>query len=336
MSTPLTMARADPEQLLIWAADIRSRRRFSPLGEHFALLVDASAFGDAELPPEVGMWLRELPCPVIAVAAAVNALSAACDTRIGETAQAASLIATIEQAPITASVLVQLLRAIENVPVEAGLTAESLAYASLQSGPEFLAWQRTHRPGARPTDDSGPAVLIERNDETLRLRLNRPSQRNAMTVEMRDALCEALELVLMDSSIRRVTISASGKCFSTGGDPDEFGTAPDPASAHLIRSLSLPGRLLAACSARTRVEIHGACIGSGIEFPAFAAQIRARPGSYFQLPELRYGLIPGAGGCVSISRRIGRQRTAWMALSGQRVKVHQALEWGLVDALWFD
>lgn len=335
MSKPLTIAYADPDQLLTWSADARSRRRFSALGEHIGLLVDAQAFGDARLAPQLAAWLRELPCPSIAIASDANALSAACDTRLGDPSLAAPLIATIEQAPVAASVLVQLLRVIEHATIDAALTTESLAYASLQAGPEFLAWQRSHEPEATPADP-GPPVLIKRKDDALRLRLNRPSRRNAMTVEMREALCEALELVLMDSGIRHLVIAAAGKCFSTGGDPDEFGTAPDPASAHLIRSLSLPGRLLAACSARTRVEIHGACIGSGIEFPAFAAQIRARPGSYFQLPELRYGLIPGAGGCVSISRRIGRQRTAWMALSGQRVKVHQALEWGLVDALWFD
>lgn len=45
------------------------------------------------------------------------------------------------------------------------------------------------------------------------------------------------------------------------------------------------------------------------------------------------GLIPGAGGCVSISRRIGRQRTALWVLSGQRINAATALEWGLVDAL---
>jgi enoyl-CoA hydratase/carnithine racemase len=45
------------------------------------------------------------------------------------------------------------------------------------------------------------------------------------------------------------------------------------------------------------------------------------------------GLIPGAGGTVSISRRIGRQRTAWMVLTGRRINARTALEWGLVDEL---
>jgi enoyl-CoA hydratase len=100
-----------------------------------------------------------------------------------------------------------------------------------------------------------------------------------------------------------------------------------------VRALALPGRLLAQCADRVQVRVHGACVGSGIEFPAFAGRIVAAPDAYFQLPELRFGLIPGAGGCVSIARRIGRQRTAWLALSGKRIDARAALDWGLVDAI---
>ena len=130
-----------------------------------------------------------------------------------------------------------------------------------------------------------------------------------------------------------VTLDALGACFSTGGDLDEFGTAPDPVSGHLVRGLALPGRCLAACAERVTVRVHGACVGSGIEFPAFAGRIVAAPDSWFQLPELGFGLIPGAGGCVSIPRRIGRQRAAWMMLSRARIKAPTALDWGLVDSL---
>ena len=84
---------------------------------------------------------------------------------------------------------------------------------------------------------------------------------------------------------------------------------------------------------RASVLVHGACVGSGIEFPAFASHLIAREDAWFQLPELQFGLIPGAGGCVSIPRRIGRQRTAWWVLSGARINAQTALDWGLVDGL---
>ena len=51
----------------------------------------------------------------------------------------------------------------------------------------------------------------------------------------------------------------------------------------------------------------------------------------FRLPEVAMGLIPGAGGTASLPRRIGRRRTAWMALTGQPVDVDTAARWGLVD-----
>jgi enoyl-CoA hydratase len=280
-------------------------------------------------------WLRQLPCPVLGIAGDAQApLARACDIWLPDLAAASDCIDNIRRRPLAAAILVQLLRFSETLPLADALQAESLAYATLQGGAEFQAWLAGNRSEAAATiRDDGPAVLLQRQQGTLQLTLNRPSNRNAMSVEMRDALCEALHLALADDAIERIEIDARGKCFSTGGDVSEFGSAPDTATAHLVRSLALPGRLLARCAQRTRVIVHGACIGSGIEFPAFAAQIAARPNAWFQLPELKYGLIPGAGGCVSIARRIGRQRTAWMVLSGARISAQTALAWGLVDAL---
>ena len=322
----LALARAEPVA-----------REYSALGTQPFLLLHLSA---QHLPLDeqqfLADWLQRQPCPVlgIEVDTVESVLSAACDVRLRDSADAALLLANIRRTPIAAAVLVQLLRAVEHLPLESALVAESLAYSSLQAGPEFRHWldARAREP-LEASSDPGPALLLTREDSNLRLTLNRPSTHNAMTVEMRDALVEALQLVLADPSIESVEIDAIGRCFSTGGELREFGTAPDPASAHLVRSLALPGRYLAQCAARVRVVVHGACIGSGIEFPAFAATLAAQPDAYFQLPELRFGLIPGAGGCSSITRRIGRQRTAWLVLSGKRIDPVTARAWGLVDAV---
>ena len=53
----------------------------------------------------------------------------------------------------------------------------------------------------------------------------------------------------------------------------------------------------------------------------------------FWLPELSMGLVPGAGGTVSLPRRIGRQRTAWLALTGEPIDAETARAWGLVDQI---
>ena len=165
------------------------------------------------------------------------------------------------------------------------------------------------------------------------IELNRASNRNAINVEMRDGLVEALQLVLADRTLRKVRLSGRGRCFSTGGDLTEFGSVPDPATGHAIRMQALPARFLAQCARRVEVHVHSACIGAGIELPAFAHRITASRNAFFQLPELTFGLIPGAGGTVSLPRRIGRQRAAWLMLSGKRINARTALDWGLVDAI---
>ena len=305
---------------------------YSALHGRPVLLVDARA--DAPVPPALAGALRRLPAVSLAVAPAATALAVHCDACVEQVEALEPLLAGIARAPLAATVLVQLLRAGEGLPLESALFAESLAYSTLQAGPEYRDWLARHRAPAPATHaDDGPAVRMERTEARLRLTLNRPSLRNAMTVEMRDALIEALQLVLADEDIRAVELRGLGKCFSTGGDLSEFGTAPDPATAHLVRSLALPGRLLARCAERVTVQLHGACVGSGIEFPAFAGRIVARPDAWFQLPELKFGLIPGAGGTVGVARRIGRQRLAAWVLSGQRIDARTALSWGLVDAL---
>ena len=113
----------------------------------------------------------------------------------------------------------------------------------------------------------------------------------------------------------------------------EFGSHPDPVTAHAVRSARNAGRLLSHCRNHVRAEVHGACVGAGAELSAFAAFVVAKPDAFFQLPELSMGLVPGAGGTVSIPRRVGRQRAAYMALTGVRVDARTALDWGLVDSV---
>ena len=211
--------------------------------------------------------------------------------------------------------------------------AESWVYSTLQAGPEFQGWLKSRSPTQPPAPNPEPAVLMHREGNTLQLRLNRPEKHNAFSAEMRDGLCEGLQLVLRDDSIEAVILSGAGRSFSSGGDLDEFGSLPDPATAHAIRSTRNVARLLAACGNRVRADVHGACVGAGMELPAFVSRVVAKPGSWFQLPEVQMGLVPGAGGTVSLPRRIGRQRTAWLALSGERLDAQRALDWGLIDEL---
>jgi enoyl-CoA hydratase len=281
-------------------------------------------------------WLHRQACPVIGMAGegASHALAFACDAVVSNVDDAGDLLQNIEAAPLAAMVLVQLLRITEGLEISRALGVESLAYATLQSGAEFRRWlAQSARPAAPEQREAGPPVVLERQGSQLRVSLNRPARRNALSVEMRDALVEALELVAADPSITSVTLSGEGKCFSAGGDLAEFGSAPDAALAHAVRSVRSVPALLAACAERLTFRIHGAAIGAGAEMAAFGRRVEATPDAFFQLPEIRYGLIPGSGGCVSIPRRIGRLRTAYLALSARRLDARAAQTWGLVDAV---
>jgi enoyl-CoA hydratase/carnithine racemase len=74
-------------------------------------------------------------------------------------------------------------------------------------------------------------------------------------------------------------------------------------------------------------------VGSGVELAAFAGRVVAHPDTTFSLPELSMGLLPGAGGTVSLPGRIGRHRTAWLMLTGHRIDARTAQAWGLVDEI---
>ncbi len=312
---------------------------FSPLTGNAVLLVDLASEGGRPTPEAIDAAraaLARLPCPALAVGSDAYAplaarLVDAFDVVMASEAELAPVLEAVARTPLAAMALVQLLRHGEGLDVERGLMAESLAYATLQGGREFAAWLAA-RPAPTQRAASGePAVQVERDGDRLHLTLNRPEQHNAYSAEMRDALVEGLQIALWDASITEIVLRGEGPSFCSGGDLGEFGTLPDPATAHAIRSTRNAARLLADCAERLRVEVHGACVGAGAELPAFAGRVVARADSFFQLPELAMGLVPGAGGSVSIPRRIGRQRTAWLALSGARLDADTALRWGLVD-----
>lgn len=311
----------------------------SPFAEFPCLLLrlDASTPGlDADEEAFVARWLRRQPCPVVAIAETdVHVvLQRACDVVVPDTTPLDAILENIRRSPLAAMTLVQVLRITEHMAIEQALVVESLAYAVLQGGPEFRRWLDGRTPRTRPSaDEPGPPVLLERHGENLEIRLNRPARRNPMSVEMRDGLCEALQLAVADPSIERVRLAGNGKCFSAGGDLDEFGSVPDTATGHAIRSLRLPAAVLLQCADRVEFHVHGACVGAGAELPAFGRYVCAARDAFFQLPEIRLGLVPGAGGCVSIPRRIGRQRAAYMGLSAERIDAPTALAWGLVDSI---
>ena len=244
----------------------------------------------------------------------------------------AELAAAAARTPVAAAVMAQVLRLSLQLPFNDALIVESLAYSMLLAGAEFRAWRAATPVRTRPPSE-GPRVRLAREGGVLVVAFARSEARNAVDAAMRDELVDALAFAAVDPEQAPVLLTGEGPSFSAGGDLDEFGKATDPAAAHAIRVAQSPTRLLRELGERAIARVHGACIGAGIEIPAAAARVTASPDAWFRLPEVAMGLIPGAGGTASIPRRIGRERTCFMALSGRAIDVSTALAWGLVDAV---
>jgi hypothetical protein len=245
------------------------------------------------------------------------------------------LAARVNRWPMAAAVCDDVLRSVDPAgPTLGGVVTESLAYSTLQGGPEFARWLAERGPARLP--DIADPVQAHRDGNTLRIAFNRPQRHNAFSTDARAALLEALTVAQLDPSIDEVVLSGNGPSFCSGGDLAEFGTFSDPASAHLARTRHSPALLLDALTARLgkacRAEVHGQVLGSGLEMAAFCGRVAAQADAVFGLPELSLGLLPGAGGTVSVTRRIGRWRTAYLVLTGRRIGVDTAVCWGLVDA----
>jgi enoyl-CoA hydratase/carnithine racemase len=293
----------------------------------------AVLIGVANAPPPEGAapLLEALTCTLAAQPAADAAVSARTCVEVADPAATLTELTELARVrPYASMTLSGLLRLTDRVAAQDGLVAESLAYSMLLAGPEFAAW-RSARPRRPVPEPNSAAVLVERADDVLTITLNRPERHNAYGRAVRDELVEALRLAELDSSVVAVRLRGAGPSFCSGGDLDEFGTSPDVAAGHVIRLARSAASVLNSIRDRVHAELHGACIGAGIELPSFASTVVAHRDTFFQLPELGMGLVPGAGGTVSVTRRIGRWRTAYLALSGIKLDVDTALQWGLVD-----
>jgi hypothetical protein len=239
------------------------------------------------------------------------------------------LCAQVRGFGLPAAVLAQVLRIGGDLAAEEALLLESFAYSTLLGGQAFRDWLLKRAWRAMPSP--GARVRCAREGELLTITLAHPSRRNAIDACMRDELVEHLSSACDDPTLPAVHLRADGPDFCAGGDLAEFGGSTDLVLAHAIRTLRSPARLMNSLAARATAFLHGACVGAGIEIPAAAGRVVAAPDARFWLPELAMGLMPGAGGTVTIARRVGRRRLLMWALTGRQIDARTALDWGLVD-----
>ena len=154
---------------------------------------------------------------------------------------------------------------------------------------------------------------------------------NALSPAVIDGIAQALEQFLADAGSQAAVLLGAGKTFVAGADIKEFGKMTSGQS----RGMELPALLnrIEACEKPIVAAIHGGAFGGGLEL-ALACHYRvAAPGSQLGQPEVKLGLIPGAGGTQRLPRLIGLQKAVEMCAEGNPIKAEEASKLGLVDRL---
>jgi 3-hydroxyacyl-CoA dehydrogenase len=150
---------------------------------------------------------------------------------------------------------------------------------------------------------------------------------NALGVEVRRGLVEAIEAAGADAAVAAVLIVGAGRNFIAGADIREFGAPPQPPHLPVVCNL------IEASAKPVVAAIHGAALGGGLEV-ALAAHYRiAVAGAKLGLPEVKLGLMPGAGGTQRTPRLIGAKAALELMLSGRQADAGEALAFGLIDRL---
>jgi enoyl-CoA hydratase len=189
------------------------------------------------------------------------------------------------------------------------------------------------------TDDQ-PSLIFDRRDHTVVLTMNRPSRRNALSLDMLVRLADAWEAVDADDTIRSVILTGAEGAYCVGGDLDagwmtgNRSSEPSENERRAMEDMSLIGRgLLLSSWLRTPIiaVVNGDCMGGGCEMLQQTDIRIAEEHARFGVPEAKRGLIAGAGSTMRLKRQIPYAVAMEMLLTGRILDAEEALRWGLVS-----
>ncbi len=150
---------------------------------------------------------------------------------------------------------------------------------------------------------------------------------NALSQPVREGLKRGVEQAEANGAVKAIVIICDGRTFIAGADISEFGKPP--ARPHLPEALDA----MENASKPVIAAIHGTALGGGFEVALTAHYRIAVPSAKCGLPEIKLGIIPGAGGTQRLPRLIGPEKALDVILSGTPFGARQAKEWGIVDEL---
>jgi len=148
---------------------------------------------------------------------------------------------------------------------------------------------------------------------------------NALSAEVRSGLRDGVRQAAADPAVKAIVVICAGRTFIAGADISEFGKPPKGATLPELRNAleGGPKPIIAA--------IHGTALGGGFEMALMCHYRLAVPSAKFGFPEIKLGLIPGAGGTQRLPRLSGVENALEVVLSGAPFGIKQAREWGVVD-----
>jgi len=170
-------------------------------------------------------------------------------------------------------------------------------------------------------------VRLEVQGEIALITVNNPPV-NALGQAVRDGLLKAFQRAEADPQVRAVALMCEGNTFIAGADIKEFGKPP--------QAPSLPDviEVIEVCSKPSVAVIHGTALGGGLEVALGCHYRIARKDAKVGLPEVKLGLLPGAGGTQRLPRLAGVAKALDMIVSGQPIGAAEAVEHNIVDELF--
>jgi enoyl-CoA hydratase/carnithine racemase len=175
-------------------------------------------------------------------------------------------------------------------------------------------------------------IVVEKQDRTLTIRMNRPEKKNALTLAMYSAMTEALERAGADAGVRVVLITGTRDCFTAGNDIADFAAARPEKVSPAIRYLEV----LAAATKPVVAAVAGVAVGIGTTMLLHCDLVYAASSARFQLPFVNLGLCPEAGSSLILPWRMGHQRAAEILFFGEPFGAQVARDLGLVNQLFPD
>jgi enoyl-CoA hydratase/carnithine racemase len=173
-------------------------------------------------------------------------------------------------------------------------------------------------------------IEVEQHAGRLRIRMNRPERRNAITVAMYAALAEAIETAAADDGVRLIIIEGAGEDFTAGNDLADFlAEMPPPGTTDIPVWRFL--RAMAKNEVPVIAAVHGNAVGIGTTMLFHCDLVLAEEGSRFVMPFVDLGLVPEAASSLILPRLAGRRRAARYLLLGESFGPEEALEFGLVS-----